>query len=74
MQETLKNIIENKEPKEASADQEEGASSKRLKKWINAFIFVYESGNTSSFRKLLKIIKSVYEFEQSLALGKDDPS
>lgn len=42
-------------------------------KWIHAFIFVYDASNRDSFKKLIKMIATVTEFEKSNALGaKDD--
>ena len=64
MQEKLKEIIEN----EPDKTQEQGTGEKP----INAFIFVYDSSDVNSFRKLLKIIQSVSEFEESYALGKEE--
>jgi GTPase SAR1 family protein len=43
--------------------------SNKDQKWINAFIFVYDASDQNSFKKLLKIIQSVIEFERSNALG-----
>jgi len=60
MQEALQKIIENKPENEEI--------SKR--KWIDAFIFVYNSAEKASFVKLLKIIQSVHEFEESYAKGR----
>ena len=35
------------------------------KKPFDAFIFVYNAADKNSFKKLLKIIRSVHEFEES---------
>ena len=61
MQDNLKRIIENFE----GADGDKG----KKQQWINAFIFVYDAHDVTSFRKLLKIIRSVHEFETSNNLG-----
>ena len=45
MREDLQKIVENK-PEDGSDD----------KKWIDAFIFVYDSSDQASFTKLMKII------------------
>ena len=66
MQNKLKWIIENKP--EEGVHQEPGTGQKP----IHAFIFVYDSSDVNSFRKLLKIIQSVSEFEESNALGKEE--
>ena len=65
MQNKLKWIIENK-PDER--EQVQGTGQKP----IQAFIFVYDSSDVNSFRKLIKIIQSVSEFEESNALGKEE--
>ena len=57
MQEALKKIIENR-----PTDPDNPSSVK----WINAFIFVYNSAEPETFTKLLKIIQSVHEMEESL--------
>ena len=63
----LKRIIENK--------PDEDPENPSNVKWINAFIFVYNSAEPETFQKLLKIIRSVHEMEESLALGhEDDPN
>jgi len=61
MQEDLQKVIENK-----PEDDKPGS-----KKWIDAFIFVYNSADKNSFKKLLKIIKSVHDFEESYAKGRE---
>ena len=60
MQEDLQKVIENK-----PEDEKPGSP-----KWINAFIFVYNSADKNSFTKLLKIIKSVHDFEESYSKGR----
>lgn len=60
MQEDLQKVIENK-----PEDDKPGSP-----KWINAFIFVYNSADKGSFTKLLKIIRSVHDFEESYAKGR----
>lgn len=60
MQDDLKKLIENKPLDEGK------------KKWIDAYMFVYNSADKHSFKKLMRIIKSVHEFEESHAKGKTD--
>ena len=42
------------------------------KKWIHAFIFVYDASSQESFQKLMNIIESVIEQERSNALGQKE--
>ena len=58
---------------EKDMDNNELAGPDRIpQKYIQAYIFVYNSAEVSSFKKLLKIFKSVHEFEEAQALGKGE--
>ena len=65
MQDQLKYIIENNPNREDD-------SPLKGQKPIQAYIFVYDSSKVESFRKVLKVIKSVDEFEVSNALGREE--
>ena len=58
-QDTLQAIIKN----------EESSNPDKNGKWINAFIFVYNASDRASFKKLLKMIETVTEFEKSIGQG-----
>jgi len=63
MRKDLQKIVENK-------PEDDSGEADKNKKWIDAYIFVYDSSEKSSFNKLLNIIKSVHEFEESFAKGR----
>ena len=64
MQEKLKWLIENKPLDNPAPGENE--------KPIQAYIFVYDASDVTSFHKLIKIIRSVHEFEESNMLGREE--